>query len=245
MRGKIALITGGTRGIGRAIALKLAKENADIAMLYAGNREAASEAEELVSSLGVRAMAIPCDVSDFAQVADAVKQVKEKLGPIDILVNNAGMTRDKLAMRMTEEDFTRVVEVNLNGAFFLIRALLPDFVRRRSGRIVNITSVSGIMGNAGQANYAASKAGLIGLTKSVAREVASRGITVNAVAPGFVRTDMSGAMSEEALEKALKNVPLGRIGEAEEIAEAVAFLVSDRAAYITGTVLQVDGGLYM
>ncbi|MEG0986440.1 MAG: 3-oxoacyl-[acyl-carrier-protein] reductase [Clostridia bacterium] len=245
MRGKIALVTGGSRGIGRAIAIKLASSGADVAILYAGNAVAAQEVLCRIAESGVRAMAIACDVSDQAQVTSAYQQVKETLGAVDILVNNAGITRDRLAMRMRAEDFSRVISVNLAGAFHLIHAVLPDFVRRRSGRIINISSVSGLKGNAGQANYSAAKAGLIGLTKAIAREVASRGITCNAVAPGFVKTDMTAAMNEQALEAALAEVPMGRIGEAEDIAEAVAFLASDAAAYITGAVLPVDGGMAM
>lgn len=245
MRGKIALVTGGSRGIGRAIAMKLASSGADVAILYAGNAVAAQEVLRRIAESGVRAMAIACDVSDQAQVTSAYQQVKETLGAVDILVNNAGITRDRLAMRMRAEDFSRVISVNLAGAFHLIHAVLPDFVRRRSGRIINISSVSGLKGNAGQANYSAAKAGLIGLTKAIAREVASRGITCNAVAPGFVKTDMTAAMNEQALEAALAEVPMGRIGEAEDIAEAVAFLASEAAAYITGAVLPVDGGMAM
>ncbi len=245
LNGKVALVTGGSRGIGRAIAGKLASLGADAAIFYAGNEAAARETVKEIESIGVKAMACRCDVSDYDQVAEAVARVKEALGAVDILVNNAGVTLDKLAMRMSPEEFARVVSVNLNGAFHLIRATCPDFVRRRSGRIINISSVAGLLGNAGQANYAASKAGLIGLTKSVARELAGRGVTCNAVAPGFIRTDMTGAMSEEALQKGLSAVPLGRMGEPEDIAEAVAFLAGDGAAYITGAVLQVDGGMYM
>ncbi|MEA4899664.1 MAG: 3-oxoacyl-[acyl-carrier-protein] reductase [Christensenellaceae bacterium] len=245
MKGRVALVTGGSRGIGRAIALKLASGGADVAILYAGNAAAAEEAVQAIEAQGTRALALRCDVADYAQVEAAVKRVKDELGLPEILVNNAGVTLDKLAMRMSADEFRRVVDVNLNGAFHLIRALLPDFVRRRSGRIVNITSVSGLIGNAGQANYAAAKAGMIGLTKSVAREVASRGITVNAVAPGFVETDMTGAMDGEVLSQALANVPARRMADPAEIAAAVAFLAGSDAAYITGVVLPVDGGLSM
>ena len=236
-------MTGASRGIGRAIALRLAQAGADIALIYASNGQAAQEAAGQVEALGVRALALRADVSDFAQAQAAYAQVKEALGAPDILVNNAGITRDGLAMRMSQADFDRVVQVNLNGAFYLTRAALPDFVRRRSGRIINITSVSGLDGNPGQANYAASKAGLVGLTKALAREVASRGITVNAVAPGFVDTDMTAAMNPDTLAQALKLVPMGRAAQPQEIAGAVAFLAGPDAGYITGQVLRVDGGM--
>lgn len=243
LKGKVALVTGASRGIGRAIALRLAQAGADIALIYASNGQAAQEAAGQVEALGVRALALRADVSDFAQAQAAYAQVKEALGAPDILVNNAGITRDGLAMRMSQADFDRVVQVNLNGAFYLTRAALPDFVRRRSGRIINITSVSGLDGNPGQANYAASKAGLVGLTKALAREVASRGITVNAVAPGFVATDMTAAMNPDTLAQALKLVPMGRAAQPQEIAGAVAFLAGPDAGYITGQVLRVDGGM--
>lgn len=243
LKGKVALVTGASRGIGRAIALRLAQEGADIALIYASNDQAAQEAAGHVEALGVRALTLRADVSDFAQAQAAYAQAKEALGAPDILVNNAGITRDGLAMRMSQADFDRVVQVNLNGAFYLTRAALPDFVRRRSGRIINITSVSGLDGNPGQVNYAASKAGMVGLTKALAREVASRGITVNAVAPGFVATDMTAAMNPDTLAQALKLVPMGRAAQPQEIAGAVAFLAGPDAGYITGQVLRVDGGM--
>ena len=245
MKGKIALVTGGSRGIGRAIALKLASLGADVAILYAGNAAAAEATVKDIEEMGVRAMALRCNVADFDEVTAAVAAVRETLGVIDILVNNAGVTCDKLAMRMSAEEFDKVVSVNLNGAFHTIRATYADFVRKRAGRIINISSVSGLMGNPGQANYAASKAGVVGLTKSIARELAGRGITCNAVAPGFIQTDMTGAMNEETLKKAVEAVPVKRIGQPEDIAEAVAFLAGDAAGYITGEVLKVDGGMYM
>ena len=245
MKGKIALVTGGSRGIGRAIALKLAEAGCDVAILYAGREDAARETVELLEAKGVRALSLRCDVSDGAQAAEAVRQVSEALGATDILVNNAGIVRDALAMRMSTEDFRAVLDTNLTGAFNMIHACLPTFIRRRSGRIINISSVSGMMGNPGQANYSASKAGLIGLTKTIAREVASRGITVNAVAPGFIETDMTRGMSEAALKNGLSAVPMGRIGQPEDIANAVRFLAGDEAAYITGCVLKVDGGMYI
>ena len=245
MKGRIALITGGTRGIGRAVAVKLASLGADVALFYAGNAQAAEETLREVQALDVRAAAYQCDVSDGEAVAKAVAEARGALGPFDILVNNAGITRDGLSMRMREDDFRRVVDVNLTGAFLVSKAVMPDFFKKRAGRIINIASVAGLMGNAGQANYSAAKAGMIGLTKTLARELAARNITVNAVAPGFIKTEMTGAMKEEVLQQALKAVPLNRIGEAEEIAEAVAFLAGDASAYITGQVLQVDGGLYI
>lgn len=245
LKGRVAVVTGGSRGIGRAIALRLAESGADVALIYAGNQAAADETAQQVRELGVRDMAVQCDVSDAQQAAAAIKQVRAELGPIDILVNNAGITRDGISLRMKPDDFRRVIDVNLTGAFLMAQAAMSDFVRRRSGRIINISSASGLMGNAGQANYSAAKAGMIGLTKTLARELAGRGVTVNAVAPGFVKTEMTAAMNEAALSEGLKSVPMGRMAEPEEIAEAVAFLASDRAAYITGTVLNVNGGLYM
>lgn len=238
---RVALVTGGSRGIGRAIARALTGEGCRVAILFAGNRQAADEAVQS----GDCALAIRCDVGDYAAVESAVKRVKQELGAVYVLVNNAGITRDGLAMRMPIEDFDAVIQTNLSGAFHTIRAAMPDFVRRRSGRIINISSVSGLMGNAGQANYSAAKAGLVGLTKSIAKELAPRGITVNAVAPGFIETDMTREMNQQALETAMQAVPLRRMGRPEDIAEAVRFLASDAAGYITGTVLQVDGGLYM
>ena len=245
MKGKIALVTGGSRGIGRAIALKLAEAGCDVAVLYAGRKDAAEETVQQLQGLGVRAICVQCDVSDENQAAAAFKQVSEELGLPDILVNNAGIVRDCLAMRMSAENFRTVLDTNLTGAFNMIHACLPGFLRRRSGRIINISSVSGMMGNAGQANYASSKAGLIGLTKTIAREVASRGITVNAVAPGFIETDMTRSMNVDALNAGVKQVPMGRMGRPEDVANAVRFLASDEASYITGCVLKVDGGMYI
>ena len=245
MKGKIALVTGGSRGIGRAIALKLAEAGCDVAVLYAGRRDAAEETVQQLQGLGARAICVQCDVSDENQAAAAFKQVSDELGLPDILVNNAGIVRDGLAMRMSAENFRAVLDTNLTGAFNMIHACLPGFLRRRSGRIINISSVSGMMGNAGQANYASSKAGLIGLTKTIAREVASRGITVNAVAPGFIETDMTRSMNVDALNAGVKQVPMGRMGRPEDVANAVRFLASDEASYITGCVLKVDGGMYI
>lgn len=245
LTGKTALITGGSRGLGRAIALSFAKNHARVAFCYAGNHQAAEETLSELRGLGAQAMAVRCDVSDDGQAQEALRQVKEALGPVDILVNNAGITRDGLALRMSARDFDDVVRTDLNGPFYMIRAAMPDMVRRRWGRIINITSVAGLMGNAGQANYASAKAGLVGLTKTIARELAQRSVTVNAVAPGFIETDMTAAMPAAALEAGLKSVPLKRMGKPEEIAAACLFLAGEQAGYITGQVLQVDGGLYM
>ncbi len=245
MRDKIALVTGGSRGIGRAIALRLQKEGAHVAFLYAGNEQAAQKTLEDLLAQGGHAMAIRCDISNLSGVQEAFARVKKEWGAVDILINNAGITMDGLTPRMTQEAFDRVIQVNLNGAFYLIRTAYGDFLRKRWGRIVNISSVSGLMGNPGQANYSAAKAGLIGLTKTIARELAARNITCNAVAPGFIETDMTEKMGPELMEKAVQAVPAKRMGTAEEIAAAVAFLCSEEAGYITGAVLQVDGGLYM
>lgn len=242
---KTALVTGGSRGIGREIALSLADSCAQVAILYAGRKDAADETVRELEKKNVKAMAVQCDVSDDAAVQAAFKQVKDAFGPIDILVNNAGITKDMLTLRMSAEDFSKVIAVNLNGAFHTIKACYRDFLKLGWGRILNISSVSGLMGNPGQANYASSKAGLIGLTKTVARELAGRGVTVNAICPGFIETDMTGAMNEEVLSKAVAAVPMSRLGTPKDIAKAAAFLCSEDAGYITGAVLQVDGGMYM
>lgn len=241
LNGKTALVTGASRGIGRAIALRLAEDGANVAVIYAGNADKAEAVVNEITALGVNAKAYRCNVADSAAVNETVKAVTNDLGKIDILVNNAGITRDGLMLRMKDEDFDAVLDTNLKGAFNMIRACYSGFIRKKSGRIINISSVSGIMGNAGQANYSASKAGVIGLTKSVARELASRGITCNAVAPGFIQTDMTENLGDN--NPLLNSIPLGRMGKPEDIAAAVAFLASDSAAYITGEVLKVDGGL--
>lgn len=241
LNGKTALVTGASRGIGRAIALRLAEDGANVAVIYAGSADKAEAVVNEITALGVNAKAYRCNVADSAAVNETVKAVTNDLGKIDILVNNAGITRDGLMLRMKDEDFDAVLDTNLKGAFNMIRACYSGFIRNKSGRIINISSVSGIMGNAGQANYSASKAGVIGLTKSVARELASRGITCNAVAPGFIQTDMTENLGDN--NPLLNSIPLGRMGKPEDIAAAVAFLASDSAAYITGEVLKVDGGL--
>ena len=242
---RAAVVTGGSRGIGRAVCTALAKQGVNVVVNYCHGEAAAAETVALCKAAGADAVAVQADVSTAAGCKALFDAAAAAFGRVDILVNNAGITRDKLTMRMSAEDFDDVLSVNLNGAFHTIRALYSDFVRRRSGRIINITSVSGLMGNPGQANYAASKAGLVGLTKTIAKELAGRGITCNAIAPGFIETDMTAAMNEGALTKALELVPMKRMGQPEDIANAVLFLAGDTAAYITGTVLQVDGGLYM
>lgn len=243
--GKTALVTGASRGIGRAIALRLAAEGANIAINYAGNTAKAEETKAAIEAAGGKAALFQADVSDSAQVEQMVVSVLETFGSLDILVNNAGITRDGLLMRMKEEDFDAVLDTNLKGIFHVTKAVTKIMMKQRSGRIVNMASVVGIIGNAGQTNYAAAKAGVIGFTKSAARELAARGITVNAVAPGFIATDMTAAMPEKAKEATLAAIPLRRMGTPEDVANAVLFLVSDQAAYITGQVVKVDGGMVM
>ena len=243
LNGKIAVVTGGSRGIGAAIARKLASLGADIAIVYAGNGEAAEAVCADCRALGVRARAWQCDVSSFEAAKKAVGEIKAEFGTVNILVNNAGITRDGLVAMMKEKDFDDVIGTNLKGAFNMIRHCSPLFIRNRGGRIINISSVAGVMGNAGQANYSASKAGLIGLTKSVARELAGKGITCNAIAPGFIKTDMTRDFDDS--NPLVAGIPLGRMGSAEDVAEAAAFLAGDGAGYITGEVIRVDGGIAM
>ena len=241
--GKIALVTGASRGIGRAIALALAGCGATVLVNYNGSKERAEQVVAEIANMGGQAEAIGCNVSDYAACEQMVKEVIEKYGKVDILVNNAGITRDNLIMRMSEQDYDDVLNTNLKGAFNTMKHLTRHFLKNKSGKIINISSVSGVMGNAGQANYSASKAGLIGLTKSIARELSSRGICVNAVAPGFIETEMTKAMPESVLEGAKGSIPLGRIGAVDDIANTVLFLASDYANYITGQVVCVDGGM--
>lgn len=243
---RVAVVTGGSRGIGRACALRLAEAGCDVAVLYAGNDEAARETVEAIEALGRRARAWKCDVANAEECAAVCKEVASELGCVDVLVNNAGVTRDNLLGRIKDDDFDRVIDVNLKGAFNMVKTLYRTWLRNKgTGRIINVSSVVGLMGNAGQANYAASKAGLIGLTKSVARELAPRGVTCNAVAPGFIETEMTAAMPAPALEAAAGAIPAKRLGRPEDIAAAALFLASDGASYITGEVLKVDGGLYI
>lgn len=243
--GMTAVVTGGSRGIGRAVCLELAQSGANIVLCYAGNEKAAQETLAACEAEGGKAAAVRCDVSDAAQVKVLMDTAAAEFGRIDILVNNAGITRDGLLMTMKEADFDAVLGTNLKGAFLCTKAVSRTMMKQRYGRIVNVSSVVGLRGNAGQVNYAASKAGVVGLTKSAAKELAARGITVNAVAPGFIDTDMTAALPENARAALLSSIPLQRLGMAEDVARAVAFLASQQAGYITGQVLAIDGGLSM
>ena len=245
MEGRVALVTGASRGIGRAIALKLAALGTRVTVNYRSGEAAADEVVATITSAGGEARAFRADVSDEEAATSLVKGVVATYGQLDILVNNAGITRDNIMARMKADDFDAVLATNLRSCWLMCRAALRVMMRARYGRIVNISSVTALMGNAGQSNYAASKAGIIGMSKSLAREIASRGITVNVVAPGFIATDMTAELSEDLLETARAHIPLGRMGQPSEVAAAVAFLASDEAKYITGQTLNVDGGMYM
>lgn len=245
LEGKKALVTGASRGIGRAIALALAAEGADVAVNYAGSEAAAKEVAAEIEAMGRKAVVIQADIASNEMSTAMIDKVVEEFGRIDILVNNAGITRDGLLMRMKEEDWDAVLNTNLKGVFNCTKAAVKYMMKQKAGKIVSISSVVGLMGNAGQANYAAAKAGVIGFTKAVAKEVAARGITVNAVAPGFIKTDMTSVLSEKVVENLIAGIPLNRLGESEDIAKAVVFLVSDDANYITGQTLHVDGGMVM
>lgn len=245
LENKTAIVTGGSRGIGRSICLELAKEGANVVTCYASGAAGAEETVKLCEELGVKAMAIKTDVANGEEVAAMVDKVKAEFGSIDILVNNAGITKDNLMLKMTEDDFEQVIDTNLKGAFLFTKNVSKIMLKQRAGKIINISSVVGVRGNAGQVNYSASKAGLIGMTKSVAKELASRGITCNAVAPGFIETDMTAKLPEAVVEESLKMVPMKSMGTGEDVANLVAFLASDNARYITGQVICVDGGMAM
>nr|WP_276540988.1 3-oxoacyl-[acyl-carrier-protein] reductase [Salipaludibacillus agaradhaerens] len=245
MRGQHALVTGGSRGIGKAICLELAEQGVNVAVNFSGNREKAEAVAEQCRQLGVEALAVQADVGNADSVKQMIDTVMEAFGSIDILVNNAGITRDTLIMRMKEEDFDAVINTNLKGVFNCSKAVTRPMMKQRYGRIINISSVVGVLGNAGQANYVASKAGVIGLTKSLARELANRNIRVNAVAPGFIGTEMTDELTEETKKALLEQIPLAELGKPEDVARVVAFLASGASAYMTGQTLHVDGGMVM
>ncbi|WP_243354303.1 3-oxoacyl-[acyl-carrier-protein] reductase [Bacillus litorisediminis] len=245
LKGKAALVTGASRGIGRAIAIELAKEGANVAVNFAGSEAKANAVVDDIKALGVQAFAIQGDVSNADDVQRIVKETTDQFGTIDILVNNAGITRDNLLMRMKEEEWDAVIDTNLKGVFLCTKAVTRPMMKQRSGRIINISSIVGVSGNPGQANYVAAKAGVIGLTKTAAKELASRGITVNAIAPGFITTDMTDQLNDELKDEMLKQIPLGKLGNPEDIAKTVVFLASDDSGYMTGQTLHVDGGMVM
>lgn len=245
LNGKVALITGGSRGIGKAIAIKLASYKANIVINYTSNKEHALKVKEEIENYGVKSIVIKCDVSKSDEVNNMIEEVVKEFGQIDILVNNAGITRDGLLTRMKEEDFDSVIDINLKGVFNCTKSATKYMMKKRYGKIINISSVVGIIGNAGQANYCASKAGVIGLTKSSARELASRNINVNAIAPGFIDTDMTSVLNENLKETMLKNIPQNRFGSPENVANLVLFLACDMSSYITGQIINVDGGMVM
>lgn len=245
LKGKTAVVTGGSRGIGRAVALQLAEAGANVVVNYTSNSEAALAVVGEIEKKGVRGMAVKADVSKSDEVENLVNEVLKVFDSIDILINNAGITRDNLIIRMTEQDFDDVINTNLKGAFICTKAISKVMIKQKSGKIINVSSVVGIIGNAGQSNYAAAKAGIIGFTKSMAKELAKRGINVNAVAPGFIETDMTSGLSDKVKEEFAKNIPLMRAGKPEDIAKAVLFLASEYSDYITGQVINIDGGMVM
>jgi 3-oxoacyl-[acyl-carrier protein] reductase len=242
---KVAIVTGAGRGIGRGIALGMAEAGANVAVIYAGRVEAANETVQMIEDLGRKAKVYQCDVSNFDETKKTIDQIIVDFDGVDILVNNAGIVRDGLMLSMSEENFDAVIATNLKGVFNTTRHLYSYFMKKRAGRIINISSVSGLMGNFGQANYSAAKAGVIGLTKTVARELSGRNVTCNAIAPGFIETDMTASLSEKVTEAAISQIPLKRMGKAEDIAHMAVFLASDKASYITGEIIKVDGGLYI
>lgn len=243
LKEKVAVVTGASRGIGKAIALKLASMDMTVIVNYAGSKEKAENVVKEIEEKGGRAEAIQCDVSDFTQCQKMIEDVHKRYGSIDVLVNNAGITRDGLVMAMKEEEFDDVIATNLKGTFNCIRFVSRIMMKQRYGKIINMSSVSGVAGNAGQVNYSAAKAGVIGITKSMARELASRNVNVNAIAPGFIETDMTDALSDKVKEQAVSQIPLGRFGKAEEVAELAGFLAGDNSNYITGQVFHIDGGM--
>jgi len=245
LKGKCAIVTGASRGIGKAIALKLASLGANIVINYRSNEKEALEVENQIKEMGVETLCVKGDISKAEEVESLIKSAKEKFGSIDIMVNNAGITKDTLILRMKEEDFDSVIDVNLKGVFNCLKAITPIMVKQKHGKIINLSSVVGISGNAGQVNYSASKAGVIGMTKSLAKEVGSRGINVNAVAPGYIETDMTESLGEKYKEEMKNNIPIKRLGTANDVAEVVAFLASESSNYVTGQVIQVDGGMLM
>lgn len=245
LAGKAALVTGASRGIGREIALELARQGADVAVNYSGSEAKANEVVDEIKALGRDAFTIKCDVSNTVEVSEMVKETIERFGKLDILVNNAGITKDNLLMRMKEEEWDDVININLKGVFLTTKAVTRQMMKQRVGRIINIASIVGVSGNPGQANYVAAKAGVIGLTKTTAKELATRNITVNAIAPGFITTDMTDKLSEDVKTEMLKQIPLARLGEPKDIAKITAFLASDDSSYITGQTFHVDGGMVM
>lgn len=245
LKGKCAIVTGASRGIGKAIALKLAGLGANVVLNYRSSEKEALEVENEIKNMGVDVISVKADISKLNEVENLINTAKEKFGCIDIMVNNAGITKDNLILRMKEEEFDSVIDVNLKGVFNCLKSITPVMVRQKHGKIINISSVVGISGNAGQVNYAASKAGIIGMTKSLAKEIGSRGVNVNAVAPGFIDTEMTQCLGDKVKEEAKKNIPLKRFGQADDVADVVAFLAGSESDYITGQVIHVDGGMLM